>query len=153
MSVRLGELAERIGARLRGDPDRSIRDVAPLDRAGAEELSFFTNPRYRRAAESTHAGAVLVRPGTDLDGPDLLEVADPYVALAEILEIFHPPRARRPGVHRDSRVDPSVRIGDEVEVGPFAVIGALANHLNLKKNRTIELLPVMFLVGWIVYVP
>ena len=72
MAYRLGELARRLDGRLRGDPERLIRGVAPLDRAEPDQLSFLTNPRYRRAAEATRAGALLVAPGSDLERPDLL---------------------------------------------------------------------------------
>jgi len=66
---------------------------------------------------------VLVGPGTTLPGRDLLETAEPYVALAALLELFHPARPRRPGVHSDARVAESARLGLEVEIGPYAVIG------------------------------
>jgi UDP-3-O-[3-hydroxymyristoyl] glucosamine N-acyltransferase len=66
----------------------------------------------------------MVKPGTTLLGRDLLVVAEPYVALVEVLEIFHPPASRRPGVHTDARVDPSAVVGEDVEIGPFAVVEA-----------------------------
>ena len=121
-SMRLGELAARVGGRVHGDSKRVIRDVAPLETAGPEELSFLANPKYKKAAEETDAGAVLVGSGTTLVGHDLLEVAEPYLALAEILGIFHPPRACRPGIHPDARLGRDVQLG-EVEIGPYAVIG------------------------------
>jgi UDP-3-O-[3-hydroxymyristoyl] glucosamine N-acyltransferase len=123
-SLSLGELAERVGGSVVGDGSRTIRDVAPLDAAGPDDLSFLTNPRYRPLAEATRAGAVMVKPGTSLPGHDLLVVPEPYVSLVEILEIFHPPAERRSGVHADARVDPSAVVGTDVEVGPFAVVEA-----------------------------
>jgi UDP-3-O-[3-hydroxymyristoyl] glucosamine N-acyltransferase len=123
-SLSLGELAERIGGSVVGDASRKIRDVATLGDAGPEEISFLTNPRYRSLAEQTRAGAVMVKPGTALPGRDLLVIAEPYLALVEVLEIFHPPARRRPGVHADARVDPSVVVGKDVEIGPFAVVEA-----------------------------
>jgi UDP-3-O-[3-hydroxymyristoyl] glucosamine N-acyltransferase len=122
LGVRLGELAERVGGRVVGDPERWIQGVATLESAGPDELSLYTNPRYRAAAEASRAGAVLVGPGATLVGRDLLEVAEPYVALAELLDLFHPPSPRRPGTHPDARVAGSARLGEEVEIGPFAVV-------------------------------
>jgi UDP-3-O-[3-hydroxymyristoyl] glucosamine N-acyltransferase len=122
--IRLGDLAARLQGEIEGDPERLIRGVAALDAAGPDDLSFFTNPKYRQAAEATRAGAVLVGLETRLEGRDLLRVQEPYLKLAEILEIFHPPPPRRPGVHPDARVEESARLGDEVEVAPYAVVGA-----------------------------
>jgi len=121
--ARLEDLAERVGGRVIGDPERRVRGVATLEDAGPEDLSLFTHPRYRQAAEATRAGAVLVGPGTELRGHDLLEVPQPYVALAELLEHFHPEPRRAGGVHADARVADSCRLGREVEIGPFAVVG------------------------------
>ncbi len=125
-AFRLGELAGRVGGRVIGDARREVRGVAPLDRAGPDELSFLTNPRYRAAAESTRAAAVLVGPGVTLAGQTLLEAPEPYLALAEILEALHPEPPARPGISPDARVDRSATLGRDVAVGAFAVIGERA---------------------------
>ena len=64
-SYTLGRLAEALGATLVGDPNRVISGVAPLDKAGAEHVSFLVNPRYLRAAAESAAGAVMVGPGVE----------------------------------------------------------------------------------------
>lgn len=118
----LGQLAARVGGTVHGDPQRRIRGVATLDRAGPDQLSFLTNVKYRHAAAATRAGAVLVGPHSRLAGPDLLEVEEPYLALAGLLELFHPAPARPRGVSPDARVGEGVRLGDQVAVGSFAVV-------------------------------
>lgn len=120
---RLGDLAERVGGRVVGDAQRWISGVATLEAAGPGDLAFLTNPRYRRRAEATQAGAVLVGRGVALAGRDLLEAEEPYLALAEILALFHPPAPRRPGISPDARIGRDVRLGSDPAVGPFAVVG------------------------------
>ncbi len=120
---RLKDLAARVGGRVVGDGDRLIRNVATLEEAAPEDLAFLTNPKYRRAAESTRAGAVLVAAGTVLPGHDLLEATEPYLALAEILDLLYPPRAGRPGISPLAFVAEGAELGEEVEIGPFAAIG------------------------------
>ncbi|HKQ59997.1 MAG TPA: UDP-3-O-(3-hydroxymyristoyl)glucosamine N-acyltransferase [Candidatus Polarisedimenticolaceae bacterium] len=120
---RLDELARRVGGRVFGDPNRAIRGVATLEQAGPDELAFFANPRYREAARATRAGAVLVGPGVELSGTDRLEVGEPYVALAELLELFHPPLPRQAEISARALVADGVRLGRDVAIGPFAVIG------------------------------
>jgi len=121
-TFRLGDLAARVGGRVVGDPERELAGVATLDGAGPHELSFLTNPRYRNAARASEAGAILVGTGVQLEGPDLLVVPEPYVALAEILELFHPEPAPTAGISPDARVAAGARLGPGVAVGPFAVI-------------------------------
>lgn len=123
-SFRLEELAARIAGRVVGNGEREIRGVATLDRAGPGELSFLTNPKYRKAAEGSRAGAVLVGPGVRLAGRDLLEAPEPYVALAEILELFHPETRPPAGVSPEARIAEGVRAGRDVTIGPFAVVAA-----------------------------
>jgi UDP-3-O-[3-hydroxymyristoyl] glucosamine N-acyltransferase len=121
---RLADLASAVGGRVLGDPERALSGVATLEEAGPDDLSFLTNPRYRDAAERSRAGAILVGPGSELTGRDLLEAAEPYLALAEILDRMHPEPRPVPGVSPDARVAPDVRLGRDVAVGPFAVVGS-----------------------------
>jgi UDP-3-O-[3-hydroxymyristoyl] glucosamine N-acyltransferase len=117
-------LADEIGGNVRGDRDRVVTGVATLDCAGPDELSFLTNRRYRDRAERTRAGAVLVAPGTELEGHDLLEAGDPYLALARLLELFHPAQPVEAGLSERAWIAEDVEQGSRVHVGPFAVIDA-----------------------------
>jgi UDP-3-O-[3-hydroxymyristoyl] glucosamine N-acyltransferase len=121
-SYPLDDLARRVGGEIRGDASRQLQGVATLEQAGEGELSFLTHPGYRRQAETTRAGAVLVGPGVELPGHDLLICSEPYVALARLLELFHPPEKPAAGVSPDARVAPDVKLGQEIHVGPFAVV-------------------------------
>ena len=64
----LGELARCVEARIEvagggaPDPDRAVADVAPLDRAGPDDLSFLDNARYRDVFSRSRAGVCLVAP-------------------------------------------------------------------------------------------
>jgi len=113
-----------VGGRVEGDPDRRVRGVATLDAAGPDDLSFLTNPRYRQSAESSGAGAILVGPGVAVPGRDLIVAAEPYLALAEILDRMHPEAPPPAGVSPDARIDASAILGQNVSIGPFAVVGA-----------------------------
>ncbi len=122
-SYRLDDLAQRVGGEVRGDPDRLVRGIATLEQAGPDDLSFLTNPRYRKAAAESGAGAILVGTGTELAGCDLLQAKEPYVALAQLLELFHPQHPMQAGISPDARIGQDVRLGRDVRVGPFAVVG------------------------------
>ncbi len=121
--MRLAELAQWVGGKVQGDPDRRIRAVARLEDAGPEDLSFLTNARYKPAVASSRAGAILVGDTADLSGRDLLVAPDPYFALAEILDRFYPTPRPAPGISADARIDDTAQLGSEVAVAPFAVIG------------------------------
>ncbi len=109
-----------------------LAGVAPLQVAGAADVSFLHNRRYVDALDQTRAGAVIIHP--DLASRLPVTVAailtdEPYVAWARVAALFHPMPPLQPGVHasavvdRQAMVDPTAEIGPHVVVGDGAVIG------------------------------
>ncbi len=126
MGYRLAELAELVGGRVEGDPDRTVEAIRSLEAAGPLDLSVLKNPRYRGQAEASRAGALLVVPALAgaVPGRDLLVAGDPDYALARLVEVLHPPARREPGVHPTAVLEPGCEVDPSASVGPYAVIGA-----------------------------
>ncbi|HUN51207.1 MAG TPA: UDP-3-O-(3-hydroxymyristoyl)glucosamine N-acyltransferase [Candidatus Sulfotelmatobacter sp.] len=127
--IPLGKLAGICGATLSGgaDPARLIRDVAPLDAAGADDLSFLDNSRYLPAFRATRAGACLVAAKFVRHAPAgtaLLVSEQPYRGYALAAQALYPPPPVQAGVHARALVEATARLGLGCEVGPGAVIGA-----------------------------
>lgn len=123
MGESLATLAARVGATVIGNPDRQIGNIRTLAEAGPEDLAVYHNRRYLSDARESRAGALLVKDPTPFPGRDLMVSGDPYLALAVLLEVFHPPRRPSPGVHPSAVLATSVRFGVDVSVGPFVVMG------------------------------
>ena len=129
--MKLGELAEKIGAELRlaggADAGRPIRGCAPLDDAGPEEVSFLANPRYSAKVATTRAAAVIVGPGVECEGRTLLRTSDPYFAFRNAVVALHGPR-KHPNptsggpISPLAAVDPTATIGHDCVIHPFAVV-------------------------------
>jgi UDP-3-O-[3-hydroxymyristoyl] glucosamine N-acyltransferase len=127
----LGELARRSGAELGAGADagKRITDVAPLDSAGPEHISFLDNRKYAGAFATSRAGACLVHPTLAARAPAgmaLLLAADPYRAYAKVAQAFYPIAAPEPWVSPAAVVDPEAALGEGCRVEPGAVIGARA---------------------------
>lgn len=124
VSWTLAELADKLGAELRGDPLLQISGVHTLAAAGPHQLSFLANPRYAGELQQTHAGAVLLRPADagEFAGNALL-LANPYLGYARVARLFD--RTPRPsaGVHPSAVVSASAQLDASVAVGPCAVVG------------------------------
>jgi len=125
----VAEIAARTGARIGGaaTPERLLRDVAPLQTAGIEALSFFDNVKYRDEFARTRAGAVLAHPKMAAQAPAglcLLLTEKPYRAYAAAAQMFYPVAPVVSGIAPTATIDPSARIGDGTAIGPHAVIGA-----------------------------
>ncbi len=126
----LGELAQRFGLELRGDSARTIAGVATLASAGASQLGFLANPRYRRELAGTRAGALVLR-ASDLEhwAGEALVANDPYVAFARIAALFEPREPFAPGVHPSAVLAPDAVIDPDAEIGPHTSIGARSRVL------------------------
>ena len=132
-----------LSARIVGDGRRTVVAVAPLEQAGSEHLTFLANPRYRRAAATTRAGA-LVLSETDCQAlfPDgsstcgLIVCEAAYAWFAFAAQLLAPRVEQAPGrapsavIHPTAQVDPSSSIGplavidEDAWIGPAAQVGA-----------------------------
>ncbi|HZU09543.1 MAG TPA: UDP-3-O-(3-hydroxymyristoyl)glucosamine N-acyltransferase [Pseudacidobacterium sp.] len=121
--MNLGELAKRLGAECRGNPETKITGVAAIESAGPGEVTFVANPRYAALAKTTRASAVLVAP----DFPEIkaatLRISNPYLAWARAIEIFHPAPTYPLGIHPTAVIAPTAQIGEGASIGAYAVIG------------------------------
>ncbi|TWT42670.1 UDP-3-O-(3-hydroxymyristoyl)glucosamine N-acyltransferase [Botrimarina hoheduenensis] len=135
--ITLGELAELVGAELRGDPTLRVTSAWPLDDAVAGSITLIDHAdRYARLADSGAAAAVI-----PLEAPPAalttalttgmttalptLAVASPHAAFREIVARFRPPAARpQPGVAPSAVVSPTATVSAQASIGAGVVIGA-----------------------------
>jgi UDP-3-O-[3-hydroxymyristoyl] glucosamine N-acyltransferase len=123
-TLTLAELAEAVGAEVRGDPGVLIAGVATIDEAGSEQITWASDHRYAESLSRSRAGAVVVPTDFGPTPMPALLCRDPDEAIAEILARLAPPVWRpKAGVHPTAVVWPSVRLGRDVAIGPYAVVG------------------------------
>ncbi len=141
----LGELARRSGAELGSGADagKRITDVAPLDTAGPDHISFLDNRKYVQAFAASRAGACLVHPSLASRAPvgmALLLAADPYRAYAKVAQAFYPAPAPEPWIAPSAVVDPEAVLGEGCRVEPGAIVGARAeigNRCSIGANAVV----------------
>ncbi|WP_459200490.1 UDP-3-O-(3-hydroxymyristoyl)glucosamine N-acyltransferase [Pseudomonas tremae] len=123
ITIKLGQLAEFLGATLRGDKDIEITGLATLQEAGPGQVSFLANPKYRKLLVDTQASAVLLKPA-DADGytGNALVVPDTYLAYARISHFFDPKPKSSAGVHPTAVIATDALIDPAASIGAFAVI-------------------------------
>lgn len=121
------QLAEEIGASLRGDGSVTLTGCAQINLAGPSDLTFLANPRYQDQLRRTDAGAVIISPDDLSAAGDrtVLIVEDPYFAFREAMVHLNglPPRPQ-PGISPHAVIDPSAKIGSDCHIAPFVVIDA-----------------------------
>ncbi len=121
--MKLGEIAQRLGAVLHGDADMEIHGLAGMEHARPGQMTFLANPKYANKVKHTQASAILV--AQPLTGLPLASVvsANPYHDFARALEMFYQPPRPAPGIHPLAFVDPSAVIGPDASIAPFACVG------------------------------
>ena len=121
--MKLGELASRLGAELRGDAELEVTGVKGIEDAGPNEITFVANPRYAGLARKTRAAAVLVEPEFQEISAATLRIRNPYHAFSRALAFFYQPPAYPPGVHPTAVIDATSEIGEGAHIGAFVIVG------------------------------
>jgi UDP-3-O-[3-hydroxymyristoyl] glucosamine N-acyltransferase len=120
----VNEVATAVGGSTLGFA-RQISGLAPLNVAGASDLSFINSRRHLPSLSTTDAGAVIVTKALADAVPagiDAIVCADPDAAWAVASALFHPRRLALPGVHPTAHVAACAIVHPSAEVGPFACI-------------------------------
>lgn len=131
-SFTLQELAELTHSKLVGDPSHRISQVADLESAGVEDISFLNKlsfgqaSRYEQAMRKSAAGAIFVHPDVSLDsGKNYLLSDDPSRSFQQVLEILHGSSRELSGfqdIHSTAVIHSTAKIGAGVRIGPYAVV-------------------------------
>jgi UDP-3-O-[3-hydroxymyristoyl] glucosamine N-acyltransferase len=120
--MKLRELAERLQCEFTGDGNVEIRGVAAIEAAGPGELTFLSNPRYKRRAKESRAGAIVVaKDESELPVPTVRS-GNPYLTFARAIELFHDTLPFPPGIHPTAVVSPKARVGKDARIGPFCFV-------------------------------
>ncbi|HEU4687742.1 MAG TPA: LpxD N-terminal domain-containing protein, partial [Vicinamibacterales bacterium] len=119
----LRELADRLECRLEGDGDLEVTRVSGIQDAQPGDITFLANPKYEKALASTRASAVILKEDAKAAPCAMLRARDPYLAFARAVGLFAPVSRPAPGVHTLAAIASNARLGADVSIGPFVVIG------------------------------
>ena len=125
---RLNEIVARFGGVLIGDGALLVSQVATLEHARPDQISFLANPKYQKQLKTTSAGAVILgREAADSFKRPRIVCDNPYAYFARVAQLLNPQAFFQTGVHPSAVVDtvlhPSVSVGVSCHVGPDATIG------------------------------
>ena len=112
-----------------------IRDVAPLELAGPNDLTFIESNKYADTLATTRAGACLMPERFESRAPDhliVLRTPEPYRAFVAVHSELYP-QSLRPGslfevvdIAHGATIHPSARLEGEIAIDPGVVIGPRA---------------------------
>lgn len=131
--MKLKDLAQVIGAKLDGDGDHEVSDVARLDVAKREHVVFVTDKKYLPQLEKSRPGAVILPPGMALpQGTNALRADDADLAFSKALTALRgEPMKPLPGIADHTVIGERFTMGENTSIGAFTYIGA---DVKLGKN-------------------
>ena len=127
MALRLGAVVGALGGELFGNPETVILHLAPLETAGAGDLSFLSHPKYMRQLTESQAACVIVSPAmqslAQMRG-DCIVTGEPYLYFARLTQLWkqHLPAPARPHIHPSAVVDVGAFVHPEASIGALCVI-------------------------------
>jgi UDP-3-O-[3-hydroxymyristoyl] glucosamine N-acyltransferase len=118
----LKEIASFLGGRVIGNENSVVNGLGTLDEATEGQLTFLANPKYAAKVETTKATAVIVPPGAERYGKNVIEVKNPYLAFAKLLTIFHVKPHAPKGIMEGAMVGKDVITGEDITIYPGAYV-------------------------------
>jgi len=138
----LGDIVKALGGSLHGSPQTPIQKLAPIETAGAGDLSFISHPKYQsQLAQSQAACVVVAAQFQELAfkrGPCIV-VEDPYYYFAKLTQFWK--QQNTPAVlsriHPSAVVDPEAQVAETAIIGPLCVVerGAKVGAFTQLKSR------------------
>ncbi|MEE6069373.1 UDP-3-O-(3-hydroxymyristoyl)glucosamine N-acyltransferase, partial [Avibacterium paragallinarum] len=124
-SYSLEELAQQIGATIRGNANVLIDSIAPLDKAQPNQLTFISNIKFRDLLAQSQAGILVVSENdVEFCSPEsnLLIVKDPYVAYAVLAQYMDSTPKAAAGIAASAVISATAKLGENVSIGANTVI-------------------------------
>lgn len=112
-----------MGGRIRGDSSLEIRAVRPLEAAEPGDLTLAAGRKNLERLEACPASAFIVPLGVTSGTKTVLEVDNPKLAFAQILNYVYGKQFTAKGISPLAVVGEDCRIPPEVSLYPFACIG------------------------------
>lgn len=119
------QIAEFLGGTVDGNGDAAVHTFAKIEEGVPGALSFLSNVKYTQYLYSTKSSVVLVNKDFKPEQPvsaTLVRVDNAYESLAKLMSLYASMKPARTGISSLASVSEKARIGNNVYIGPFAVI-------------------------------
>ena len=139
----LAEIAEFTGSQIVGNSLAVVNNIATLENANKDSISFLANKKYQKHIKTTSANAVIVSTSFEIDNRlNYLLSEDPYIAYAKLTTLFKESifELDNPIIHPSAVISNESKIGQDVSIGANVVIGpncTIGNNVIIKSNCSI----------------
>ena len=120
------QIAAFLSGEIEGNPDVSVHNLSKIEEGEAGTLTFLANPKYSPFIYTTKASVVLVNKEFIAEAPisaTLIRVDNAYQCLATLLQMVNQSKKPKMGIHPQSCVESSAKLGENLYIGACAVVG------------------------------
>jgi UDP-3-O-[3-hydroxymyristoyl] glucosamine N-acyltransferase len=123
MQMTVSQIADFLDGKVLGDGKVIIKGVCGIREAKQGDITFLANPRYNHLVSRTHASAIITSRKIDYSLKPLIQVDNPSLAFANIVNKFHPKKAVHPkGIHPTAIIAKSAKLGRGVAIGAYTIV-------------------------------
>ncbi len=119
----LDQLAELVDGQTKGDGSVTISGVRPFEDAIPGDITLAASPKYWNDLKATQATAVIAPSELESASLPLLRAADPMLAFARIISLFHTKPFQTRGISPRAEIGTDCHIAERVSIHPFVSIG------------------------------
>jgi UDP-3-O-[3-hydroxymyristoyl] glucosamine N-acyltransferase len=123
-AYRLADIVARLGGQVMGDAETRISQIGTLEKAGAGQIAFLANAKYRKQLEGSQAAAVILSQA-DADATTIPRIVcdNPYSYFARLSAFLNPLSDYAPGIHASAVVAPGAKVSPQAHIGPQVTVG------------------------------
>lgn len=117
------ELAQIVQGKVIGNGSLLVRGITNLESPEPESVTFVQDARRLKDLEESPVACILVPPAVTESSKTLIQVKNPKLAWAHLLDEFYPSRTYPKIISAQAQISPKARLGKNIAVEAFAVIG------------------------------
>lgn len=144
MKLTVAELAEILKGKVVGEENTPLYNLAKIEEAQKGDISFISNPKYLPWLYKTKASVVIIDSEQDYDAKkikNVIIVENAYLSFNKLLNRFSESKLKHSGLSKNCLVDSSVKLGENVSIGHFSVVGKnckIGNNVIMMDNVSIQ---------------
>ena len=135
------KLAEYLDGKLEGDPNISVTNIAKIQEANNDSVTFLSNKKYAQFVYSTKASIIVVDSDFSIDNdiePVIIRVDNAYIGFVKMLHLFKKTKEIQAGISKLSNISETSDISNGVYVGSFSTICSNSKvHENVKIHENV----------------
>ena len=137
------QISQLLNGKIEGNPDVKVNTLSRIEEGAPGSVSFLANPKYTHFIYSTKASIVIVNKDFTATAPistTLVRVESAENAFAQLLEKYNQIKLNKTGISKMASIPASVKMGNNVYAGEFAVLGE-----NVRIGNNVKIYPQVYI--------